>query len=46
VHDAGVSVRGRVFGSEADIPDEELQEHLVRWPVLLPRRAKVKPRST
>jgi len=31
VHDAGISVRGRIF-SENDIPDEELEDHIVDWP--------------
>jgi uncharacterized protein len=42
VHDAGVSVRGRVQGTEDDIPDEELEDHIVQWPVQLPRGARFK----
>ncbi|MFK4409400.1 putative cysteine cluster protein YcgN (CxxCxxCC family) [Bradyrhizobium ottawaense] len=44
VHDAGVSVRGRVEGSEDEIPDEELEDHIVQWPALLPKRARLKRR--
>ena len=40
VHDAGVSVGGRVEASEEAIPFEELEDHIVRWPVLLPKRAR------
>jgi hypothetical protein len=42
VHEAGVSVRGRVEGSEEDIPAADLEDHIVRWPVLLPKRARLK----
>ncbi len=44
VHEAGVSVRGRVEGSEDTISDDELQDHIVTWPALLPRKAKLKKR--
>ncbi len=46
VHAAGVSVRGRVGASEKDVPDEELEEHIVSWPLKLPKgaRRKKKPR--
>jgi uncharacterized protein len=40
VHAAGVSVRGRVQASELDVPDHELENHIVSWPVKLPRRAR------
>jgi uncharacterized cysteine cluster protein YcgN (CxxCxxCC family) len=43
VHKAGVSVRGRVQGTEDDIPDAELEHHIVQWPKMLPKRARVKP---
>ena len=42
VHTAGVSVRGRVGASEADVPDEELEEHIVSWPLKLPKGARRK----
>ena len=32
VHEAGVSVRGRVSGSETEIPPEELEDRIVSWP--------------
>jgi uncharacterized cysteine cluster protein YcgN (CxxCxxCC family) len=44
VHQAGVSVRGRVQGSETDIPDADLEDHIVQWPALLPNRARRKKR--
>jgi len=36
VHEAGVSVRGRVQGTESEIADEDLEDHIVQWPALLP----------
>jgi len=42
VHEAGVSVRGRVEGTEGEISDDDLQDHIVQWPKLLPKRAKLK----
>ena len=39
-HSAGVSVRGRVQGSETDVPDDQLENHVVRWPIRLPKGAK------
>ncbi|MGN6410173.1 MAG: YcgN family cysteine cluster protein [Nitrobacter sp.] len=47
VHEAGVSVRGRVRGTENEIPDSELEDHIVQWPVRLSKRARLKnrPRS-
>jgi len=44
VHEAGVSVRGRVQGTENDIPDEDLEDHIVQWPAQLPKRARLKKR--
>jgi uncharacterized cysteine cluster protein YcgN (CxxCxxCC family) len=44
VHEAGVSVRGRVEGTEDTIPDDQLENHIVAWPALLPRKAKLKKR--
>jgi uncharacterized protein len=40
VHAAGVSVRGRMSASEADVPDEELENYIVTWPLKLPKRAR------
>jgi hypothetical protein len=42
VHDAGVSVRGRVEATEDEIPEDELEDHIVSWPALLPKRARLK----
>ncbi len=42
VHEAGVSVRGRVEGVEGEISADDLQDHIVQWPKLLPKRAKLK----
>jgi hypothetical protein len=44
VHEAGVSVRGRVEGTEDEIPEDELEDHIVRWPEILPRQARLKKR--
>jgi len=44
VHEAGVSVRGRVEASETEISVEQLEDHIVSWPMLLPKRAKLKKR--
>jgi hypothetical protein len=40
VHTAGVSVRGRVQGTDDDVPAEHLEDHVVRWPIRLPKCAK------
>ena len=40
VHSAGVSVRGRVRASEAQVPDEMLEDYIVSWPLRLPKRAR------
>jgi uncharacterized cysteine cluster protein YcgN (CxxCxxCC family) len=42
VHEAGVSVRGRVAASEKDVPDERLEDFIVAWPGKWPRGAKGK----
>jgi hypothetical protein len=44
VHEAGVSVRGRVEGVEGEVSDAELEDHIVSWPALLPKRARLKKR--
>jgi uncharacterized cysteine cluster protein YcgN (CxxCxxCC family) len=44
VHEAGVSVRGRVRGTENEIPDADLEDHIVQWPSLLPKRARGRKR--
>jgi uncharacterized protein len=40
VHIAGVSVRGRMRATELEVPDEELEDYIVNWPLKLPRRAR------
>jgi uncharacterized protein len=40
VHSAGVSVRGRVGASETDVPDADLEDHIVSWPLKLLKRAR------
>lgn len=40
VHQAGVSVRGRVTASEKDVPDEKLEEYIVNWPGKWPKGAR------
>ena len=40
VHAAGVSVRGRVGASEVNVPDEELEDYIVSWPLKLPKAAR------
>jgi uncharacterized cysteine cluster protein YcgN (CxxCxxCC family) len=44
VHEAGVSVRGRVRGTENEIQDVDLEDHIVQWPSVLPKRARLKKR--
>jgi hypothetical protein len=36
----GVSVRGRVSASEADVPDEKLEEYIVGWPGKWPKGSR------
>ncbi len=40
VHEAGVSVRGRVAASEKDVPDERLEDFIVSWPGKWPKGAR------
>ncbi len=40
VHQAGVSVRGKVGASEVDVPDEDLVDHIVSWPLRWPKGAR------
>ena len=44
VHEAGVSVRGRVWGTEDECEVADLEDHIVQWPSRLPKRAKLKKR--
>ena len=40
VHEAGVSVRGHDTVSEAGMPDEEYENHVVKWPGRVPKAAR------
>ncbi len=40
VHAAGVSVRGRVRASELNVPDADLEDYIVSWPLKLPKAAR------
>jgi uncharacterized cysteine cluster protein YcgN (CxxCxxCC family) len=42
VHIAGVSVRGRVSASETDVPEDQLEDYLVSWPMRVPTAARRK----
>ena len=42
VHQAGISVRGRVADTEANVPDEKLEEYIVSWPQKWPKAARRK----
>ena len=39
VHQAGISVRGRVSAGEDDVPDAALEDRIVDWPLRVPKRA-------
>jgi uncharacterized cysteine cluster protein YcgN (CxxCxxCC family) len=43
VHEAGISVSGRVAGPEDDFTSRELMDRLVDWPERLPRRPRPRP---
>ena len=45
VHQAGISVRGRVTDSEDDVPDEQLEKRIVDWPLRWPKRARLPKRG-
>lgn len=44
VHEAGVSVRGRVFASEDEVPESDFVDHLATWPTRVPKAARVMPK--
>jgi hypothetical protein len=44
VHAAGISVRGRVGAAEDDVPDDQLEDRIVSWPLRMPKAAKTPPR--
>jgi hypothetical protein len=37
VHEAGISVRGRLAGNEEEFSEEEYPDRIVDWPVLDPQ---------
>ena len=39
VHQAGVSVRGKLLASEKDVKDKDLEDHIVSWPQKWPKGA-------
>jgi uncharacterized cysteine cluster protein YcgN (CxxCxxCC family) len=42
VHAAGISVRGRVTFNEDELPPDALEDHIVGWPLRMPKRARAK----
>jgi len=40
VHEAGISVRGKVLASETDVPLEQYPDFIVSWPGKFPKGAK------
>jgi hypothetical protein len=42
VHEAGISVRGRVKDLEDDVPAEAIDDRIVNWPLRWPKRAKAR----
>jgi len=42
VHIAGISVRGRMSGTENEISDDRLEDHIVSWPMRVPKKAREK----
>ena len=42
VHEAGISVRGRVSADEDSVPETELENRIVTWPLKMPRIARRK----
>ena len=43
VHSAGISVRGKVRDSEVNVPDSDLENYIVSWPLKVPKAARNKP---
>jgi len=43
VHQAGISVRRRVAASEDEVDDDDLEGHIVSWPVRIPKAARKPP---
>jgi uncharacterized protein len=42
VHSAGISVRGKMFGSEEEVPMALWEARVVKWPNLIPTSARKK----
>jgi hypothetical protein len=42
VHQAGISVRGRIGATEDEVKDEDLEDRIVSWPVRMPKAARRK----
>ena len=40
VHEAGVSVRGRVSAKDSEVGPDDWQDHLVHWPKRFPKKAR------
>lgn len=40
VHEAGISVRGRVAASETQVRVRDYEDHIVRWPMLEPKASR------
>jgi uncharacterized cysteine cluster protein YcgN (CxxCxxCC family) len=45
VHQAGISIRGRVPDNEDEVPVEQLEDRIVSWPLAVPRRARRKRKA-
>jgi uncharacterized cysteine cluster protein YcgN (CxxCxxCC family) len=45
VHQAGISVRGRVGATEDEVADEDLEDRIVSWPVRMPKAARKPPKT-
>ena len=45
VHEAGISVRGRISVSEDDVAIEDLPGHIKAWPARWPKKARKPPRA-
>jgi uncharacterized cysteine cluster protein YcgN (CxxCxxCC family) len=45
VHQAGMSIRGRVPDNEDQVPVEQLEDRIVSWPLAIPKRARAKRKA-
>jgi uncharacterized cysteine cluster protein YcgN (CxxCxxCC family) len=43
VHQAGISVRGRVGACEDEVADADLEGRIVSWPLRMPKAARKPP---